>query len=358
MLPWMSGDVSHQGSSRSLQSTRAPRSGARDRSMEGGYYQDFTDEPSFDVSEGSENRHRRREVGRAGSGRGAVQKQEEECCRVGRPPLCSNPCSTMQHDGWLAGWLAGGWVVGGEAQGAYVAAAVVGRGGQTSATCHLSPPATALHYAAATSQAASSSWSSLCRRAASCCLLPSPHVVDLSQRIDSSHSPPSSFPSSLPSDERTGAYTHSRPSSVVRRMFECLFECSECMHVDIGHGAAHSADGLAALRQVVHVARGVPQDAAARDLLHGGHQLARRQVRRQQRARAVPGESVRRSVCSSASLRYHTKKSWVHYYPCVSFPFPSRRAFRSGISPATLTSRGSSRRAAAMTSSSRWRGAE
>ena len=278
----------------------------------------------------------------------------------------------VQHDaarwlaGWLAGWLMGGWVVGGEAQGAYVAAAVVGRGGQTSATCHLSPPATPLHYAAATSQAASSSWSSLCRRAASCCLLPSPHVVDLSQRIDSSHSLPSSLPPFPPMNEpvhtptpvRRPSSVVRRPSSVVRRMFECLFECSECMHVDIGHGAAHSADGLAALRQVVHVTRGVPQDAAARDLLHGGHQLARRQVRRQQRARAVPGESVRRSVCSSASLRYHTKKSWVHYYPCVSFPFPSRRAFRSGISPATLTSRGSSRRAAAMTSSSRWRGAE
>ena len=71
--------------------------------MEGGYYQDFTDEPSFDVSEGSENRHRRREVGRAGSGRGAVQKQEEECCLVGRlfAATCAARCSTM------AGWLAG-----------------------------------------------------------------------------------------------------------------------------------------------------------------------------------------------------------------------------------------------------------
>ena len=184
-------------------------------------------------------------------------------------------------------------------------------------------------------------------------------LTSLNELIHLTPSLPPSLPPFPPMNEPVHTPTPvRRPSSVVRRMFECLFECSECMHVDIGHGAAHSADGLAALRQVVHVARGVPQDAAARDLLHGGHQLARRQVRRQQRARAVPGESVRRSVCSSASLRYHTKKSWVHYYPCVSFPLPFRRAFRFGISPATLTSRGSSRRAAAMTSSSRWRGAE
>ena len=174
-----------------------------------------TDEPSFDVSEAGRTDTADGRLG-GGERRGAVQSRRGVCL-VGR--LLQQPVH-VQHDGW-PGWLAGGgWVVGGEAQGAYVAAAVVGRR-QTSATCHLSPPATALHYAAATSQAAAAAGSRACRRAASCCLLPSPHGVDLSQRIDSS--PPSFLPPSLPPFPPMNEPVHTPTPSVVRRPSSVVF---------------------------------------------------------------------------------------------------------------------------------------